>query len=128
SHVKFILCTTEPHKVPPTIQSRCQRFDFKNIDTRRIADHLRAVLKQESVDAEPSVVAQIARLGNGSMRDALTLMDRLLATGEKKLTGALLQDILGLPQQDLVDGVLDACAEGAVKGALEAADALLRSG
>jgi DNA polymerase-3 subunit gamma/tau len=128
SHVKFILCTTEPHKVPPTIQSRCQRFDFKNIDTRRIADHLRAVLEQEKVKAEPSVVAQIARLGNGSMRDALTLMDRLLATGEKKLTGALLQDILGLPQQDLVDEVLDSCAQGGVKGALEAADRLLRSG
>ncbi len=128
SHVKFILCTTEPHKVPPTIQSRCQRFDFKNIDTRRIADHLRAVLEQEKVKAEPSVVAQIARLGNGSMRDALTLMDRLLATGEKKLTGALLQDILGLPQQDLVDEVLDSCAQGGVKGALESADRLLRSG
>lgn len=128
SHVKFILCTTEPHKVPPTIQSRCQRFDFKNIDTRRIADHLRSVLEQEKVKAEPSVVAQIARLGNGSMRDALTLMDRLLATGEKKLTAALLQDILGLPQQDLVDEVLDACAQGAVKGALEGADRLLRSG
>ena len=128
SHVKFILCTTEPHKVPPTIQSRCQRFDFKNIDTRRIADHLRAVLEQEKVKAEPSVVAQIARLGNGSMRDALTLMDRLLATGEKKLTGALLQDILGLPQQDLVDEVLESCAQGGVKGALESADRLLRSG
>ncbi|MGP1309869.1 MAG: DNA polymerase III subunit gamma/tau [Phycisphaerales bacterium] len=128
SHVKFILCTTEPHKVPPTIQSRCQRFDFKNIDTRRIADHLRAVLEQEKVKAEPAVIGQLARLGNGSMRDALTLMDRLLATGEKKLTAALLQDILGLPQQDLVDGVLDACAAGSVKDALTAADALLQSG
>jgi DNA polymerase-3 subunit gamma/tau len=128
SHVKFILCTTEAHKVPPTIQSRCQRFDFKNIDTRRIADHLREVLKGEKVNAEPAVVTQIARLGNGSMRDALTLMDRLLATGEKKLTASLLQDILGLPQQDVVDAVLDSCARGGVKGALEAADQLLRSG
>ncbi len=128
SHVKFILCTTEAHKVPPTIQSRCQRFDFKNIDTRRIADHLREVLKGEKVTAEPAVITQIARLGNGSMRDALTLMDRLLATGEKKLTASLLQDILGLPQQDVVDAVLDSCAQGGVKGALEAADQLLRSG
>ncbi len=128
SHVKFILCTTEAHKVPPTIQSRCQRFDFKNIDTRRISEHLREVLKGEKVTAEPAVVAQVARLGNGSMRDALTLMDRLLATGEKKLTTALLQDVLGLPQQDVVDAVLDSCAQGGVKGALEAADQLLRSG
>ncbi|MBX3353229.1 MAG: DNA polymerase III subunit gamma/tau [Phycisphaeraceae bacterium] len=127
-HVKFILCTTEAHKVPPTIQSRCQRFDFKNIDSRRIGEHLRSVLKQEKVEAEPSVVAQVARLANGSMRDSLTLMDRLLATGEKKLTSALLHDILGLPQGDLIDALLGACAEGSLKGALESGDALLQSG
>lgn len=127
-HVKFILCTTEAHKVPPTIQSRCQRFDFKNIDSRRIGEHLRSVLKQEKVEAEPSVVAQVARLANGSMRDSLTLMDRLLATGEKKLTSALLHDILGLPRGDMIDALLGACAEGSLKGALESGDALLQSG
>ena len=85
-HVKFILCTTEAQGAP-TIQSRCQRFDFKNIDSRASPAPPR-VLKQEKVEAEPSVIAQVARLANGSMRDSLTLMDRLLATGEKKLTSS----------------------------------------
>src|SRR5579862_8108016 len=85
-HVVFILCTTESHKVPATIQSRCQRFDFRNIPTAEIAGHLKAVLKEESAKADDDLIHMVARLGNGSMRDALSLMDRLLASGEKKLT------------------------------------------
>src|SRR4051812_14157078 len=98
-HVVFILCTTESHKVPATIQSRCQRFDFKNIPTARIAEHLTAVIKQEGLAAEPELVHAVARVGNGSMRDALSLLDRLMASGEKKLTAALLEDLLGLPDR-----------------------------
>jgi DNA polymerase-3 subunit gamma/tau len=82
-HVVFILCTTETHKVPATIQSRCQRFDFRNISTAIISKHLGEVVKQEGVTAEPELLHMVARLGNGSMRDALSLMDRLLAAGEK---------------------------------------------
>jgi len=81
SHVKFILCTTEPHKVPATIQSRCQRFDFKTIATQKIAIHLQYILKEEGISADPEVAAEVARLGNGSMRDALSILDRLLAGG-----------------------------------------------
>jgi DNA polymerase-3 subunit gamma/tau len=77
ANVKFILCTTEPHKVPATIQSRCQRFDFHSIPSSRIAVHLNDVLAKEGITADESVVAQVARLANGSMRDGLSLMDRL---------------------------------------------------
>ena len=59
-HVKFILCTTEPHKVPATIQSRCQRFEFRNIPAQQIADHLREVLAGEKVQAEDEVLWQVA--------------------------------------------------------------------
>ncbi|MBY0260711.1 MAG: DNA polymerase III subunit gamma/tau, partial [Phycisphaerales bacterium] len=66
-HVVFILCTTETHKVPATIQSRCQRFDFKNIATAKIVEHLTEVVKGEGATAEPELLHQVARLGNGSM-------------------------------------------------------------
>ncbi|MCC6676068.1 MAG: DNA polymerase III subunit gamma/tau [Phycisphaerales bacterium] len=127
-HVKFILCTTEAHKVPATIQSRCQRFDFRNIPSSLIAEHLRAVLKQEESQAEPELIALVARLGNGSMRDALSLMDRLLASGEKKLTVRLLEELLGLPSRELVGGVIDALADGEPGPALEKTDELLKRG
>src|SRR4029078_2607356 len=85
-HVKFIFATTDIHKVPATIISRCQRFDFKNIPTQRIAGHLKALVKQEGLKADDEALYRIARLGNGSMRDALSLLDRVLSLGEKQIT------------------------------------------
>jgi DNA polymerase-3 subunit gamma/tau len=126
--VVFILCTTESHKVPATIQSRCQRFDFRNIPTPRIAEHLKAVVKDEKATAEDDLIHMVARLGNGSMRDALSLMDRLLASGEKKLTVALLESLLGLPDRDLVSALIDAAADGNPKLALERSDELTKRG
>ncbi|MBX3388401.1 MAG: DNA polymerase III subunit gamma/tau [Phycisphaeraceae bacterium] len=127
-HVMFILATTDPQKVPATIQSRCQRFDFRNIPATDISGHLAAVLKQEGVSAEPELVFQIARLGNGSMRDALSLLDRLIASGEKKLTVKTLEELLGLPARELVGALLDAFVSGTPGAALEAGDALLKRG
>ncbi|MEX1016869.1 MAG: hypothetical protein WDZ31_08990, partial [Phycisphaeraceae bacterium] len=127
-HVKFILCTTEIHKVPATIQSRCQRFDFRNIATQRIADHLADVLQREQIEADEQVVWQLARLGNGSMRDALSLLDRLIATGVSPLTPETLEQMLGLPPQQLVINLVDAFAAGDVKTALETTGELLARG
>ncbi len=127
-HVVFILCTTETHKVPATIQSRCQRFDFRNIPTTEIGRHLASVIKAEGASAEPELIHAVARLGNGSMRDALSLLDRLMASGEKKLTLKLLDELLGLPDRKLVDDLVDAIADGSAGGSISAADALLRRG
>ncbi len=90
SHVKFILCTTEPHKVLPTIQSRCQRFDFRPIAVPRIAGHLRSVLEQESIGADEAAIARVARLANGSMRDGLSLLERLVAASDGVIDPPLL--------------------------------------
>ncbi len=128
AHVKFILCTTEPHKVPATIQSRCQRFDFRVISTAKIAGHLRSILDQEGVEADEQAVAQIARLGRGSMRDALSLLDRLLAAGDTTLTPQLLEQMLGLPDHALAQHVIDAIADGDAGRALAAAAVLLEHG
>src|SRR6185295_6421480 len=127
-HVKFILCTTEVHKVPVTIQSRCQRFDFKNIPTAKIAAHLKDVLKKEKVKAEDAVVWQVARLGNGSMRDALSLLDRLIATGESPLTGDTVEKMLGLPPHEQVAKLIDALAAGDVAAALKRTAELMERG
>ncbi len=127
-HVVFIMCTTETHKVPATIQSRCQRFDFRAIATARIGEHLSAVIGEEGLTAEPELVHMVARLGNGSMRDALSLLDRLMAAGEKQLTVPLLEELLGLPDRQLVNNTVDAVASGDPRAALEAAGALLGRG
>lgn len=127
-HVKFILCTTEAHKVPATIQSRCQRFDFRNIPVNRIAEHLEAVLKQEKFKADNELVYTLARLGNGSMRDALSLLDRLMASGEKTLTIKLLEELLGLPQREVMGELIDAIAQGDPATVLRATGQLLSTG
>jgi len=127
-HVKFILCTTDPQKVPATIQSRCQRFDFRNIPTSLIAKHLADIVKQEKLAAEPELLHQIARLGNGSMRDALSLLDRVMATGEKKLSLELLNSLLGLPDRELIGALVTAFADGEPGPALTRADELLQRG
>ena len=129
AHVKFILCTTEAHKVPATIQSRCQRFDFRNIPTAQIAEHLRHVLKAESITAEEAAVMQVARLANGSMRDGLSLLDRLVAASASgALTAQLLSEVLGLPDAALVAAVAQAIGRGSAPDALRAGAALLESG
>jgi DNA polymerase-3 subunit gamma/tau len=127
-HVVFILCTTETHKVPATIQSRCQRFDFRNIPTAQIAKHLGGVLKEEGRQADEELLHLVARLGNGSMRDALSLMDRLLAAGDKRLTVEMLEQLLGLPDRTLIVELVDAFADGDPAVALERAGALLTKG
>ncbi len=128
SHVKFVLCTTEPHKVPVTIHSRCQRFDFRNIATGKIAGHLSEVLKAEKIEAQEQVVWQLARLANGSMRDGLSLLDRLIATGQQPLTNDVLEAMLGLPAQDLIAALVEALAQGDVASALQRTNDLLERG
>jgi len=128
AHVKFILCTTEPQKVPATIQSRCQRFDFRGIPVARIAAHLRSVLEREGFAWEDEAVLHVARLAAGSMRDALTLLDRLLAAAEGKLDAHLVETMLGLPDASVVRSLVDAVAAGDAVAALAQGDELIQRG
>jgi len=117
-HVKFILATTEAEKVLQTILSRCQRYDFRNIPTREIAGHLKAVCKKEGIDAEDDALLLVAKAGAGSMRDSLSLLDRLLSVGEKKLTVEMIEQLLGLPKAQLMFDLAQAIGQGDVKGVL----------
>ena len=127
-HVKFILCTTEPNDVLQTIQSRCQRFDFRAIPARQIADHLASILEQEGIEADSDALLQVARLGEGSMRDALSILDRLLAAGPERLTSEFVATMLGLPARALVETLLDATLDGDAAAALAAGERLLQEG
>ena len=129
-HVKFILCTTEAHKVLPTIQSRCQRFDFRSLSAKEIAGHLASVAKGERISADADVLHELGRLANGSMRDALSLLDRVMAAAGdgEALTLALLSRVLGLPERALIDAIVEAIAENDAAGALQAADAAMAQG
>jgi DNA polymerase-3 subunit gamma/tau len=127
-HVKFIFATTDVHKVPATIISRVQRFDFKNIPTARIAQHLAQIVKDEQVDADPDALHRIARLGNGSMRDALSILDRVLSLGEKKITDKLLEELLGKPPTAAIAQLVDAISQSDAAAAMTRADELLKEG
>ena len=128
SHVKFILATTEPEKVLPTILSRCQRYDFRNIPTREIAAHLASICKQEKIQADEEALFLVAKAGAGSMRDSLSLLDRLLSLGEKHLSADMIEGLLGLPKSQLLFELADAIGRSDVKAALAQTDAMIQSG
>ncbi len=127
-HVKFIFATTEPNKVIATIQSRCQRFDFSNISPKTIAGQLKSILKQEKIKYEDDLILPVARMANGSMRDALSLLDRLISTGEKLLSAKLLEEYLGQPNAEKVHRLIERIADGDAAGTLTAAEDLICTG
>jgi DNA polymerase-3 subunit gamma/tau len=95
-HVLFIFATTEPHKIPSTILSRCQRFDFRRIDTPRLLEHLKTIAAEERVQLSESVLYSIAREADGSMRDAQSLLEQLLAFAGEGLNDDEILDVLGV--------------------------------
>jgi DNA polymerase-3 subunit gamma/tau len=127
-HVKFIFATTEPNKVLATIQSRCQRFDFNNISPRLIAEQLKKVLAEENIECEDDLVLPLAKMANGSMRDGLSLLDRLISTGVKPLTSRLLEEFLGSPNSEKIYNLVASIGESDAAGTLEATEDLIGTG
>ena len=111
-HVKFIFATTEVHKVPVTILSRCQRYDFKLIPTQTIAKRLDEVLAKEKLSAEPAAVSVLAREAAGSMRDAMSLLDQVIAYSGAKLTGEDVARVLGVASRKALHDLADALVGG----------------
>jgi DNA polymerase III subunit gamma/tau len=128
SHVKFIFATTEPNKVIATIQSRCQIFDFRNIGPSVIAGQLKSVLKQEKIKFEEDLVMSLAKMANGSMRDALSLLDRLLSTGVEPLSMKLLEEFLGQPNSEKLWNLIAKIADSDAGGTLAAIEDLITAG
>ena len=128
SHVLFILCTTEPHKVPDTVRSRVQRFDFGRVSSARIDDHLRSIAAQEGVELDPAAARLIARAAQGSVRDGLSLLDQCFATGDRPVTLETCRRALGLAHPDVIRALLEGLAGRDAAAALRAAGAAFDAG
>jgi DNA polymerase-3 subunit gamma/tau len=112
AHVIFILATTEPHKIPATILSRCQRFDFHRISTQQISQHLGEIAEREGLSVTPEALGIIARSATGSMRDAISLLDQVAAYGHTEIDDELVRDVLGMVSGLAISDFVDALAAG----------------
>jgi len=111
-HVKFLLATTEPQRLPVTVLSRCLQINLRSMDSETIGDQLTAICKGEEVDAEPGALARLARAANGSMRDALSLLDQAIAYGADAVRETDVADMLGGADQPSIVHLLNALAGG----------------
>ncbi len=127
-HVIFVLATTEPEKIPATITSRCQRFDFKRIRVEDVVERLRFIIEQEGVEAETDALTYIARQGGGSMRDAISLLDQLVAYGSGHITLELVQNVLGAVASQTVVELVDAMIDQDVAVGLDAINRVVNDG
>ena len=112
AHVKFILATTDPQKIPVTVLSRCLQFNLKQIPQQQIAERLRFVLDAEKIVFEPAALALIARASQGSLRDSLSLLDQAIAYGGGRVDEASVRAMLGAVDQQHLYAILDALASG----------------
>ena len=107
AHVIFIFATTEPHKIPATILSRCQRFDYRRVTLAQIQQRLTEVTQAEGITAEPAALALIARAAEGSMRDSLSLLDQVIAFSGSQITVSSVRDSIGLVEGQTLLGILE---------------------
>ncbi|WP_425914515.1 DNA polymerase III subunit gamma/tau [Pseudomonas sp. GWSMS-1] len=127
-HVKFLLATTDPQKLPVTVLSRCLQFSLKNMPPERVVDHLSHVLAAEQIPFENDALWLLGRAADGSMRDAMSLTDQAIAFGEGKVLAADVRAMLGTLDHGQVYGVLHALLEGDARGLIEAVRHLAEQG
>ncbi|QEG16883.1 DNA polymerase III subunit tau [Gimesia maris] len=127
-NVKFIFCTTEPNKLPDTILSRCQRFDFGYIEENSICDRLKQIAEAEQVSVADDAIQLVARRAGGSMRDSQSIFDQLLSFGESHLTAESVHRILGTASDERLIELIDALIEQKRDVALTHFDAALNAG
>lgn len=127
-HVKFIFCTTDPEKIPITVLSRCQRFDFPPIKTIEIVNRLRHIVDEESIEAEDKALELLARRAGGSMRDSQSLLEQLLSYSSNKITVGEVHGLLGTADNDAVFNLADAMVSNDPAAALTVVNHSLESG
>ena len=127
-HVKFIFATTEPQKLPATILSRCQRFDFKKISNEDIIKRLEYVAKESNIEITKEALKLIAILSEGGMRDALSILERCLQDGESNIDENKIKDLVGIPKLTYIHAIVKAFIEYNVDEAIKAVDTVLNEG
>ncbi len=128
AHVKFIFATTESHKVPVTILSRCQRFDFKRISPAQCIDHLEKMTEREGIECSRTGLAIIAKQAEGSMRDAQSLLDQVISFTGSKVEDANITEVLGIIDRDIIFDTSRAIIEGEPQKCLEIVDHIYNYG
>lgn len=123
-HIKFILATTDPQKIPVTVLSRCLQFNLKQMPQGHIVDHLTRILGEERIPFESAALRQLAKAASGSMRDALSLLDQAIAHGAGKVEEVGVRDMLGTVGDDYLNGLLDALVAGDAPALLAVADSM----
>ncbi|MCX7913762.1 MAG: DNA polymerase III subunit gamma/tau [Thermodesulfovibrionales bacterium] len=127
SHVIFVLATTEPRKIPPTVLSRCQHLSFKRISHNKIKERLDFISKSESINITPSAIDLIARAADGSMRDALTILDQVNSFSDV-IDETEVRDLLGLTEIEILSNLLLLTIEGDRKGIVKSISNLTNAG
>ena len=127
-HVKFILATTEPQKLPATILSRCQRFDFKRISNENIIKRLTTVCEKSNIEITKEALNIIAVLSEGAMRDALSILERCIQDGDNKIDEDKIKDLVGIPKITYIAKITEAIINYDVTQALENVDVVLTEG
>ena len=127
-HVKFILATTEPQKLPATILSRCQRFDFKRISNEDVIKRLKIVCEETKIEITEGALNIIAVLSEGAMRDALSILERCIQDGENKIDEDKIKDLVGIPKFDFVNRIVQAIFEYNIEEAIASTNEVLDQG
>ncbi|EUJ27188.1 DNA polymerase III subunits gamma and tau [Listeria floridensis FSL S10-1187] len=127
-HVIFILATTEPHKLPLTIISRVQRFDFKRITTQDITERMAYILNEEKIAFDEKALTIIARAAEGGMRDALSLLDQVISYGSEEVTVTDALEITGSVSQNLLTELVNSIMESDAEAAIQKLAELLAEG
>jgi len=128
SHIVFMMATTQPEDIPQTIRSRCQHFSFHAVRFDDIVAQLRDIAKQEGIKADDSALAMLAEVGDGSMRDALSIMDQAIACCGTTLSADVVRGLVGTVASDVLEDVMDAVARNSSKDVLRTIDRLLVEG
>jgi DNA polymerase III subunit gamma/tau len=128
SHVVFMMATTQPEDIPQTIRSRCQHFSFHAVKFDEIVGQLRGVAAQENIAADDDAIAILAEIGDGSMRDALSIMDQAIACCGDRLTADLVRGLIGSVSSDILEEVMGAVHRGSSQDVLAIIDRLLTTG
>lgn len=128
SHVKFIFATTEIHRIPDTILSRCQEFEFRAVTQRVVAERLRHIVDDQGFEVAPEALAQIARFGQGSLRDALSALDQVIAAVDGPVTAADVSEVIGVPDVQICRRAATAIVEGDRRAVFEIVEELVSEG
>ena len=125
SYVIFILATTEPHKIPATILSRCQRFDFKKISDENIDKRLQYICDESKIEITNEALKIIAVLSEGAMRDALSILERCLQEGNNQINEELVKELVGIPKLEYISGITESIINYDVDNALKVVNEVL---